>query len=183
MLVMGRVLFALIVSVPRTDDYGSAMYSVPVKCETHGGFGEMQGILRFDGQRLVLQYQTSDSMFGVLRSQPKEIDIPLDGVVDARCSPGWFWLLPRIQLRLSDFTAVAQLPAIEAGRLDLRVRWSDRHDARRLVEYVSAFCTELRYARMNAEISRMTHTDPLAQARISGRISTPPPAPRSESQS
>lgn len=159
------------------------MYSVPVKCETHGGFGEMRGMLLFDGQRLVLQYQTADSMFGVLRSEPKQLELALETLLEARYSAGWFWLAPSVQLRVSDFNAIVQLPAAEAGRLQLRVRWSDRHDARRLIEGLSSLLAERRYALLNEQITRMTTSHPLGEARVSGRVSVPPPPPRAESES
>lgn len=159
------------------------MYSVPVKCETHGGFGELQGMLLFDGHRLILQYQTADSMFGVLRSGPKQIEIALETLVDARYSAGFCWLAPNVQLRLSDFSAMAQVPAIDAGRLKLGVRWSDRRDARRLVESLSAVCAERRFASLNAELDRMTASHPLGEARVSGRIKVPPPPPGMERES
>ncbi len=159
------------------------MYSVPVKCETHGGFGELQGMLLFDGRRLLFQYQTADSMFGVLRSDPKQIDIALETMVDARYSGGFCWLAPNVQLRLSDFSSMAQVPAMDGGRLKLRVRWSDRRDARRLVESLAAVCSERRFASLNAELDRMTSSHPLGEARISGRIKVPPPPPGVERES
>jgi hypothetical protein len=158
------------------------MYSVPVKCETHGGFGEMQGMLLFDGQRLLLQYQTSDSVFGVLRSTPRQVEFALDSLLDARYGAGWFWLAPNIQLRLSDFNALAQLPSADGGRLKLSVRWSDRSDARRLIEGLSSLLAERRYALINEQITRMTASHPLGEARVSGRVSVPPPPPRAESE-
>ena len=159
------------------------MHSVPVNCKTHGGFGELQGMLVFDGRRLLLQYRTADSMFGVLRSEPKQIEIALGTLADARYSAGFLWLAPTIHLRLSDFTAIAQLPAAEAGRLELRVRSADRRDARRLIESLSMLCAELRYQRLNEELNQMTASHPLGDARMSGRISVPPPAPRAERES
>lgn len=142
----------------------------------------MQGILRFDGRRLVLQFQTADSMFGVLRSAPKEVEFALDSIVDARYSAGWFWLMPNIQLRLSDFRVLAQLPATEAGRAQLSVRWADRRDARRLIDSLATSCTERRYAKLNEQLDQMTTSHPLADARVSGRVTVPPPAPKPQSE-
>jgi hypothetical protein len=158
------------------------MYSVPVKCETHGGFGEMQGMLLFDGQRLLLQYQTADSVLGVLRSNPRQVEFALDSLMDARYGAGFFWLAPNIQLRLSDFNALAQLPSADGGRLQLSVRWADRRDAKRLIEGLSSLLSERRYAMLNEQITRMASSHPLGEARVSGRVSVPPPPPRAESE-
>lgn len=140
-------------------------------------------MLLYDGKRLRLQYRTADSMFGVLRSDPKQVEIALDVIADARYSGGFLWLAPNIQLRVSDFTSIAQLPVAEAGRLEFKVRWSDRRDARRLIDSLSVLCAELRYQRLNEEISQMSASHPLGEARIAGRVSVPPPAPRAERES
>jgi hypothetical protein len=156
------------------------MYAVPVKCETHGGFGEMQGMLRFDGRTLLLQYQTSDSVLGVLRSQPRQVVIALDTLMDLRFRAGWFWLFPHLEMRLSDFEALAQLPEAKDGRVQLSVRFSDRDDARRLAAAVSSAVSEYRYALLSREIDEMTRGHPLGDARVAGRVTTPPPPPKIE---
>lgn len=136
------------------------MYSVAVTCETHGGLGQMQGILSFDGQRVVLQYQTADSMLGLLKTDAREIVISLETLVDVRYSSGFCWLFPKVQLRVSDFNSIASLPAVDGGRVTLRVRFSDRQDAQRLVSSVDALASERRFARLNAEINMLSGVDP-----------------------
>jgi len=159
------------------------MYSVPVKCETHGGFGELQGILRLDNDRFVLQYQTADSLLGLLRSAPRELVFPIDGLVQARYRSGWFGLAPAIELRMSEFSDVAQLALGEAGRLRLRVRWSDRRDARDLVDGLAALCAERRYLRLDAEIRQMASSHPLAKRTSTERVGVPSQSPRREHES
>ena len=41
---------------------------LPIHAETHAGFGEVGGMLSFDGQDLVVEFQTRDSLLGLLQA-------------------------------------------------------------------------------------------------------------------
>jgi hypothetical protein len=131
------------------------MLSVPVRSDSYQGIGELKGILRFDGARLSLQYQTADPILAEFRSAPVELELALESLVQARFRGGFLSLSPEIEIRVSDFSRLAALPVAEAGRLRLRVPRSERHDARRIVEEVNAICAQLRLARLDASIGRM----------------------------
>ena len=132
------------------------MYSVPVQIDSHHGIGELKGVLRFDGQQLVLQFQLADTIRGDFRNAPVELPLAIDNIAAARYGAGFLWLRPWIELRMSDIGAVVALPAEEAGRLRMRVPGADRRDARKIVDGINAMAAELRFARLDASISRMS---------------------------
>lgn len=136
------------------------MYSVPVRCDGNNGIGELKGVLRVDGRRLSLQYQTADPIMHEFRTAPVELALPGEIIEQAEFASGLMWLFPRIELRVSDVQALAALPTPEAGRLRLRVRWGDRARARKIVDEVNAIGTELRLARLDRSISEMSATLP-----------------------
>lgn len=114
--------------------------ALPVHAEAYEGFGEVQGMLSFDGNQLRLSFQTADALLGVLKSKPSELLLPLEQLEQLSFGLGWFWLMPWVELELNDFQTLSQLPAARHGRVRLRVQFADRHRARRFVE-------ELRHAR------------------------------------
>jgi hypothetical protein len=134
---------------------GENMYSVPVRSNSYQGIGELKGILRFDGARLTLQYQTADPILAEFRASPVDLDLPAETVVNAQFRSGFLGLAPEIEIRVSDFRHLAKLPVAEAGRLRLRVPRRDRADARKVVEEINAMCAQQRLARLDASISRM----------------------------
>jgi len=144
------------------------MYSVPVRSNGHHGITEMRGILRFDGERLILQYQLADLVYGDFRNAPTELMLPPDKLVGAQYHAGMLWLSPSIELRVSDFHAVAALPAAEPGRLRLRLSRADRGDAKKIIMAINALCADVRFAQLNASINRLT----------SGSIDPPPSGSR-----
>jgi hypothetical protein len=148
------------------------MDSIPFHSEAFAGFGAIQGIARLDAQGLLLQYQTRDAVLGVLRSGMKSSLLPLNTLVSARYRSGFLWLMPHLEVRVSDMSAVADIPSTEGGRLKLRVAWSDRSDARKLAHLLGGRLAEQRLQHLQSELDRMgTAANP---GGLSTRA-TPPP--------
>ncbi|HEX5756418.1 MAG TPA: hypothetical protein VFY12_08700 [Arenimonas sp.] len=104
------------------------------KFDAYGGLGEVRGVLQFDGEQLRLHYQVADAMLGAIRSQPREVAFAPEAVLDIAYSAGWFWLMPRVELQVSDVARIADIPLETAGSLRLHLPFSQRRVARRLVE-------------------------------------------------
>ncbi len=132
------------------------MYSLPVRCDGNNGIGELKGVLRFDGNRLSLQYQTADPIMHEFRTAPVTLPIDPEIIVSARFSAGFLWLRPSISLRVSDIQTLAALPMVEAGVLKLRMRWADRRDARRIIDGIDSICTQMRLERLDQSINEMS---------------------------
>jgi hypothetical protein len=111
-----------------------------VRAEAFQGFADVQGMLVFDGGSLRIDFQTADALLGVLRSGPKQLDIPLSSIDAVRTGAGWFWLMPWIEIEINDFKLMTQLPGAADGSWRLGVRWRDRQALRR-------FASALAFAR------------------------------------
>jgi hypothetical protein len=151
------------------------MYSVPVRCDAADGIGELKGVLRFDDRALSLQYQTADPIMHEFRSASVELPLPAEVIVEARFRSGFLWLLPAIELRLSDLQALARVPTPEPGRLRLRLGFSDRGDARRIVDGVNSICADFRLARLDASLDAMTSNMPGRSRAGDPAAGSPPP--------
>ena len=151
------------------------MDSVPFSCDAFAGFGEIQGIARMQPDGLLLQYQTRDAVLGVLRSGMKSALVPVQTLVSARYGAGFLWLSPRIEVRVSDLSAVADIPSTEGGRLVLKVAFGDRGDARKLAHLLGGLLAEQRLNHLQSELDRMSSAgSPKASA--AQRVSAAPPA-------
>jgi hypothetical protein len=136
------------------------MAAVPVRSETHRGWGAMNGLLRFENGMLWLEHQTNDTVFGVLRSRPRQTAVPLEQVVSI--SNRWsfkfwwkLWVAPVIELQLGNLNVARDIPGAEGGHAQFLVRWQHRRQARALVAEVESVLAEMRYHKLNAEIERM----------------------------
>ena len=54
-----------------------SLLRLPIHAETHAGFGEVGGMLSFDGQDLLVEFQTRDSLLGLLKGRPQTLRVPL----------------------------------------------------------------------------------------------------------
>lgn len=126
-----------------------ASLRLKVSAEAFQGLADVRGMLIFDGSSLRLDFQTEDALFGVLRSNPKQLSVPLASIEAVRSSLGWFWLMPYIEIELNDFTLLSQVPGAQDGRWRLRVPWRDRHALKR-------FASALAFARSGDLHQRLT---------------------------
>lgn len=125
---------------------------LPVHADAYGGFGDIRGLLSFDGRQLRLAWQTSDSVFGVLKSGPQEIDLPLVAIERVSSGLGWFWSLPYLELEFNDFALAARMPGANSHTARLRVRFRDRRALRRLVDAVNHARAQGTHAALSAEL-------------------------------
>lgn len=133
---------------------------LPIHAETHAGFGEVGGMLSFDGQDLVVEFQTRDSLLGLLKGRAQTLRVPLQAIEDVRSGRGWFWLLPWFEIALNDFKLLTQLPGADAGRWRARVRFNDRAALRRFANALAFARAQALHARLSADLPSPTMAAP-----------------------
>jgi hypothetical protein len=111
-----------------------AMSSVPFKLPVYGGMAECHGLLRPDGDSLVLEYQVQDNMFGVLRGKARAVRIPLSDLESVELRGKWFGRSLIIQSR--SLLTLANVPGSKQGRLELAIARPDWPAAERLAAEV-----------------------------------------------
>ncbi|MGQ0799163.1 MAG: hypothetical protein ACT4NL_03495 [Pseudomarimonas sp.] len=156
------------------------MDTVPFHFDAYGGFGTVQGLARLDEQGLELQFSTSDSMFGVLKSGARSLRVPLDALLSVRYSAGWFWLMPVIELRVRDILALKGLPESDQGRVSLSLKFRDRHDGRAFAADLELMRSRRRIVQLDRAIEQLAAQAPTAAAIPTAEtapMATPPPAP------
>jgi hypothetical protein len=151
----------------------ASMMRLSVRAEAFQGLADVQGMLLFDGTSLRLEFQTSDALFGVLRSAPKQVEIPLACIEAVRSGLGWFWLMPYIAIELNDFTLLSRVPGAQDGQWRLRVRWSDRQALKRFASALAFARSGDLHQRLNVGIE----SGPVATA-----VEPPPPQPAPQRQ-
>jgi hypothetical protein len=110
------------------------MNAVPFKYdELYGGLADCQGLIRLDGKDLCLEFQVKDSIVGVLKSDVKQVRIPIRELSAVRLERSWFGLVTRLAIQANRLEPVQEIPGINQGRLVLGVARRDRPAAERLV--------------------------------------------------
>lgn len=152
------------------------MYSIPVHCDAHGGWGMLHGVVHLEEGRLRLEYQTGDAVLGLLRSASKELVAGFDAVASVRYRSGFLWMSPKIELEFSDFKLVSSVPAGYSGKLALKVPRDSRAMARKFVEELDRELSFRRQLRLEQDIQRLSRADPRPQHDEAAAVE--PPAAR-----
>ena len=141
------------------------MFSIHVKASTHEGWGELRGMLHFDGSTLRLQHQSKDALLGLVTSRAKEQKIGLGLLQEVAYHSGFLGLFPRIELHFSDFVAASKLPGTDSAVMRLGVPWRERGRARELAEHVETARALARTMQLEKDIATLSSADPLSALR------------------
>lgn len=109
--------------------------SVPVTMESSwGGLANNSGLLRLEGDALVLEFETKDGVLEVLKSGVKRVAVPLTEVEACRWNRGWFG--GKIELSVRSMNTLGGIAGAAQGRVTLDVARRDRDRAFGLVANV-----------------------------------------------
>src|SRR3954451_20680586 len=102
------------------------MNAVPVSLGyPYGGFAEGHGLLRDEGDHLVLEYQLQDAFIGALKSEVRRARIPRDLLVSVTMKRTWLGLGAELVIQTSQMEQVADVPGMTQGRLALGIARRD----------------------------------------------------------
>ena len=131
------------------------MDTVPFRCLATPGFGEVDGVLQLSPDALSLQFQLHDAVLGVRRSEVHQRQLSMNQIGSADYVQSLFGLGARIELVLTDSAPLAQFPR-DSAAFNLRVPWSKRGLARRLVEELKLYLRDQRYQKLQRDIDYLS---------------------------
>jgi len=95
------------------------------------GLAESEGILKVSDEMLHLEFQTRDTVFGVLKSDVRQLEIPLDKIQEIQFKKGMFG--DKIIIRANDLKTFEEVPNQKGGEIKLHLDKKHRHDTIMLV--------------------------------------------------
>ena len=100
------------------------------------GLTETSGLLSLEGEKLLMEYQTEDSMFGVLKSKVKVVEIPLSEIAAVRIERK-LWSVDFV-MQGKSMRALRNAPGSRGGALRLKINRQSQSAAGRLVQEMKA---------------------------------------------
>ena len=88
-----------------------------VENEAHMGLSETQGLLSCDGRNLLIEYRTTDTLFGALKSSLKTLVVPFDEIRSIQCERKLFGMMLRLVICTRTQQALEALPNAKGGRV------------------------------------------------------------------
>ena len=105
--------------------------SVPFKTESAHGFKTVNGVAKFSGAGIVLEFESK--LFGIIGGGVKEVRLPKDEILDVKFRKGLFRHGAKIEIRTKTFAKLAELPS-DDGKLTLKLVRDDFERGREAVE-------------------------------------------------
>ncbi|HEY3862710.1 MAG TPA: hypothetical protein VGO59_12565 [Verrucomicrobiae bacterium] len=105
--------------------------TVPFELDNAFWFAETEGILSADEAGLNLEFRTSDSVIGIIKSDVRQVTLPMDSIAAVIFKKGIFE--SRIIIRVSQMRAAADIPGFQQGELALSISRKHRPAAEELV--------------------------------------------------
>jgi hypothetical protein len=100
----------------------------------YGGLAECEGILRDEGDHLVLEYQSKEALVGgMLKSNVREARIPRDILSSVTLRKTWLGFKTELVIQTTRMEPVADVPSMSQGQLVLEVARRNRPAAEKLV--------------------------------------------------
>ena len=115
--------------------------SVPFKVGQYEGFATSEGIVFFHENSIVVQYETKDAVFGVVKSGLKEIEIPLDVVEEVTFDAGLF--RKKLTIVVSDMDYCVDVPGGNGNRISLPIKKKYADSAEDFVQAIVLRASEL----------------------------------------
>ncbi len=92
--------------------------SVPFKTESMHGLTQVNGVAKFSGAGVVLEFESK--LFGLIGSGVNEVRLHKEDILDVKFRKGVFRWGARIEIRMKTYAKLAELPSSE-GKLTLKL--------------------------------------------------------------
>jgi len=123
-----------------------SLHSLPfVITEIYGGLASVQGLVSLEHDHLILEFQVKDALVGVLKSQVREIRVPLAELEAITLEKKWLSL--GLVLKAYRIRTLLDIPSGEAGRVLLKLTKRDEMIAAQLVKHIQIKLSEHRFDR------------------------------------
>ncbi len=117
--------------------------------DIYSGFAEAEGILTVNNDELVFEFQTKDTVFGVIMSKPRKITIPISEIVSIKYKRNWF--VSRLQIYVSQLSLLQAFPKTKEGGVSLKIKRKHKQTAQDIVSFVNYRLSEYRLDSMDSE--------------------------------
>ena len=94
------------------------MASLPFSIPMYAGLARADGLVRLEGGSLVLEFQIQDRALGLLKTDLKELRIPISEIERLELKTGWF-SRPRFSVQTETMRVSRQIPGSQHGTFEL----------------------------------------------------------------
>ncbi|MGX5173200.1 hypothetical protein ACUR5C_04125 [Aliikangiella sp. IMCC44653] len=118
--------------------------SIAVKLQSsYEGLMESSGLLALKDTSILLQYQSQDSLLGMIKSDVKEVELPLKHIEEVQFKKSIFG--HKIIISVDDLKLSAKLPGSQSNQISLSVARADADQGSDFVRAIKLDMSEREY--------------------------------------
>jgi hypothetical protein len=114
------------------------MASLPFSISMYAGLARADGLLRQEGNALVLEFQIQDRALGMLRSELRELRVPVQDVEQITLKTSWF-RPPRLIVQTETMRISRQVPGSRHGTFELTIEDEHQLAAKHSISQIETF--------------------------------------------
>lgn len=134
---------------------------------TNGGFSNVEGLLRLGNHALILEFQTSDAIFGVIKSDLKSVTIPFSQIRKVEYGKKWF--STHIEIAVMTMRSLDGVPGAKAGHLKMKIRKENRSDAVQFNSTLQMLLSEYRLSESEDRLEMLSRPESDVDSRNENR--------------
>lgn len=105
--------------------------------DLHGGFAAAYGIARFDDEKLILEFDVRDEVFGSIKSGTKRVELDAADIVKLHFKDGVF--VRSVEFSMSSLSVASAVPGSKQGIFKLTFKKKDMDVARQFVDTINSY--------------------------------------------
>lgn len=127
--------------------------NIPFKIpDVYHGLAESHGVLRLTSNGVHIEYQTKDSVLGLLKSKLHQVQIPFSKISELNFKRKVF--TSTLTMRLSHLEAILSIPNQESGTVKFRIPKTHINEAEEFVSLVKIVATNQSLEERKCPLSR-----------------------------
>ncbi|MFK7923667.1 MAG: hypothetical protein AB8H47_17040 [Bacteroidia bacterium] len=117
--------------------------------DAYHGLAAVNGMLRLGRKELIIEYQVKDALVGMLKSEPKELRIPFENLLEVEYKLNW--ILSRFKLHVNSMHILGKFPVGKDGVITLKIKRKQKKTAQELASTINLKLSEHRLEMMDRD--------------------------------
>ncbi len=110
--------------------------------EVFEGFAEVDGLININKSSLIMEFQTRDAIFGVIKSNVKKVVLNAEDLIEIKVKKNWF--SANMIIVANTFLAGKGLPKATGNELVLEIKKKDLDTAMQIASLMNMKISEIR---------------------------------------
>ncbi|MEL6844151.1 MAG: hypothetical protein AAFP02_13155, partial [Bacteroidota bacterium] len=110
---------------------------------------EVNGMMRLGQKSLILEYQVKDGIVGMIKSDPKELVIPFDNLLEVKYKLNW--AVSRFKITVNSMRILGKFPVSDSGVISLKIKRKQKQGAKELASRLNLLLSEHRLEMMDRD--------------------------------